>query len=199
MKNLIGIVTLLFAQVMVAQYAPYLYIERGEGQETSISYPPNTEFHLFDNNGDLVLSDGNLKDAFEITSRHILLLKPPYKKGTDRLVLESGRILMKTPYENHAVKTSKSKKQNDYGRYTGPVTGTKEYFESKNEGERNVLIIFNNELVFRYFDGEARAWFDGREVSVRGKYIIELPNSIAKISYNPKNGETWWVFENKSK
>ncbi|MBT8186743.1 MAG: hypothetical protein KJO73_03560 [Croceitalea sp.] len=196
MKKLITIFAILITQLMVAQYAPYLHIERGEGIETSISYPPNTEFHLSNSNGDWVLSDGDLEEPFEITSTHTLLLQPTYKEDTDKLILTSGRILMKTPYEKDVVKVTKTKKKNSYGRNNGHITGAKEYFESKNEGERNVLIIFNNDLVFRYFDGVARAWYDGREIKVKGNYIIELPDSVAKISYNPKNGETWWFFEN---
>lgn len=197
MKLFTTFLTLLLTQVLFSQNQPYLYVERGEDEESSISYPPNTEFHLFNEAGDLILSDGDLDEPFEITSTHMLLLQPPYREDTDRLVLNSGRISMKTPYETYIDEKPELPQQNKYGRYTGPIKGTKEYFKSKNEGERNVLIIFNNDLVFRYFDGEARAWYDGDEVEITGNYIIDLPTSVAKISYNPKNGDSWWVFENK--
>jgi hypothetical protein len=118
MKQVIIVCTLLLTQFIVAQYEPYLYIEKGEGVETSISYPPNTAFYLFNDQGDLVLSDGDLKEPFEFTTVHTLLLSPSYKEGTDRLVLTSGRISMKNPKENHTGNTSNIKEKDFYGRYT---------------------------------------------------------------------------------
>lgn len=196
MKFLITLFIVVFTQSLAAQHEPYLHIEKADGIESSISYPPNTEFHLFDGDGNYVLSDGDLKEPFEIKTTHTLLLNPPYKDDTDRLVLESGRIFMKKPYENDTTKSDTTSKTKDYGHYKGSITARKEYFESKIQGERNILLVFSNDLIFRYFDGKAKAWFDGDEVLVKGNYIVKLPYQTAKISYNPKNGETWWTFEN---
>ena len=195
-KMIITISLVLLSLTTFAQQDNYLAIELKGAVENEVNYPPGTEFFLFNENGDFILADGDLDQPFEITSEHTLIVAPQYKGSTDRFVIQKGRILMKRQ------KPTTGKIDSDFdanGKYRGTVKVRKEYFDAATEGERNVLLIFNNGLVFRYFDGNARAWWDGEEIEMHGKYLVRTPEGTAKISYNPKNGETWWVFDTSEK
>ncbi|QBA64785.1 hypothetical protein [Muriicola soli] len=191
MKALLIISFLLSCLIGVAQDKEYLTIELEGGQKNEVSYPPGTEYYLFDKQGNFVLAEGDLNEPFVINSQHTLIVSPKYKKDTDKFVIRAGRILMK---ELEVTDSSVSDSgQND--NYNGQLTVRKEYFDSNLQGQRNLLLVFNNGLVFRYFDGEARAWYNNDEVTVEGEFLVEIPEGTAKISYNPFSGETWWVID----
>jgi hypothetical protein len=191
------LMSFLFISIsLVAQHKSYLAIELEGGQKNEINYPPGTEFYLFDGGGNFILSDGDLETPFEINTPHTLIVSPKYKEESDRFTISSGRILMKEVVTPNTTRPSDFDKNEPS---TSQVTARKEFFDSTVEGQRNILLVFNNGLVFRYFDDVARAWFQGDEVEISGKYLVKIPGGTAKISYNPKNGETWWVFEASGK
>ena len=77
--------------------------------------------------------------------------------------------------------------------YSQGVSLKKEFLESVPYGERNVLLTFSNGLVFRYFEGKAEAWYNGEEVAIEGRYIIDLGKETVKLSYNPQTGKVWYT------
>ncbi|WGK63902.1 hypothetical protein [Croceiramulus getboli] len=189
MKTILLLFMLVNSFLIQAQSYTHLVIDRGEGMESEINYPPGTEFFLFNEANDMVLSNDNLKEPYAINGLHTLLVTPNYKEGTDKYRMDSGRIYLKTvEYDNKVKPYSENRKGIE-------ITAKKEYFEAKDPDKKNILVIFNTGLVFRYFDGVARAWYDNEEVDVRGRYLVDTPEGTAKISYNPQNGELWWVFD----
>ena len=66
---------------------------------------------------------------------------------------------------------------------------------STNADQYNLKMTFSNGIVFTYTDGKYKATLDGEELYIKGKYLIESKLGTAKLSFNPSNGEVWWVFE----
>ncbi|NHF58007.1 hypothetical protein FK220_001555 [Flavobacteriaceae bacterium TP-CH-4] len=198
MKSILPLLILFLSLKMLqAQDQSYLSIELDGGLENEINYPPGTDFHLFNGDGDLVASDGDLEVPYKIVTRHMLIVSPSYKTDTDRYVISSGRILMKTHSRTkNDGDTMEGRKSNLSGNSVSLLR--KEFLEPGNKGEQNILLVFDNDLVFRYFNGEVRAWYDGNEVPIQGMYLIDTPQGTMKISYEPIQGELWWVFEEKS-
>lgn len=55
----------------------------------------------------------------------------------------------------------------------------------------------SNGIEFSYVDGKYNATLNNKYLDIKGKYVIDSKLGILKISFNPNNGETWWVFEIK--
>ena len=53
----------------------------------------------------------------------------------------------------------------------------------------------SNGITFTYKDGEYTSTLNDKKLEIDGKYVIESKLGTLKISFNPRNGETWWVFE----
>lgn len=211
MRFLYAFLLFCLASSLSAQQPEGLRIRLTQEQPQDVSYPPGTEFFLMDSQGEVILADGDLKGEYTVPSDGILLVGPPYKDGYDRFTLRAGDLLS-FPDSNHGEKDygriarapAKSKKPGGYlsdtGAYSGPVKITrKEFFPARASGNQNVLLVFNNGVVFRYFDGEARAWENGDEIAVEGSYLVYASAATLKISYNPENGEIWYVAEPKGK
>jgi hypothetical protein len=71
-------------------------------------------------------------------------------------------------------------------------------FESKiRKGKKNARLEFSNGIIFNYDDGKFNATLDGDYLDINGKYLIQSYLGVIKLSYSPKSGEIWWVFEPK--
>tara|TARA_R110000737_G_scaffold352368_1_gene398131 strand:+ start:185 stop:406 length:222 start_codon:yes stop_codon:yes gene_type:complete len=71
-------------------------------------------------------------------------------------------------------------------------------FDSKTrKGEKNARLEFSNGIIFNYDDGKFNATLDGDYLDINGKYLIQSYLGVIKLSYSPKSGEIWWVFEPK--
>jgi hypothetical protein len=162
-------------------------LDRGAQQEMTL--PPGSEFLLFNTSGELVLTEEELEDSYTIREQQVVLYQPSYKDEFERMVLRSGdQIRWVEPLKNQ-----------DYGKYSGGVTVRKEFLESSDENERNVLLVFSNGLVFRYFDGDTRAWYNGEPVAIEDRYIIDTGKESVKFSYDPHTGKVWYVVEANDK
>ena len=62
-------------------------------------------------------------------------------------------------------------------------------------GTYNLSLVFSNDLIVRYDSGRFSAWQNGKPLAVKGKYLVQTPEGLLKLSFRPKSGETWWVFE----
>ncbi|MEL6809979.1 MAG: hypothetical protein AAFP76_01440 [Bacteroidota bacterium] len=77
-----------------------------------------------------------------------------------------------------------------------PVLERKEITPSeKLTGRFNALLAFSNDMVFTYRDGEVKVYEDGVLLEVDGVYIAKGKNETLKLSYDPKKGKFWYVFE----
>ena len=191
-KLLLTLTLLLISLVVKGQQTEGLSLELERDGPQLITYPPQTEFYLFDDTGEVILADGDLLSDYTIHSKQILLVKPPYKDGYDRFSLRPGDQLS---LPSKQVENLPKQAENTYGTYTGPITLKKEFLSPSMDGQRNVLLIFSNGLVFRYFNGQTRAWVDGEEVPVQGKYIVQMGSETVKFSYDPDSGRVWYVVE----
>ncbi|SFR53032.1 hypothetical protein SAMN04490243_2664 [Robiginitalea myxolifaciens] len=209
------ILTALTAQISTAQTADTLKkgalrfsLERGAQQEMTL--PPGSEFLLFNASGKLVLTEKDLEGSYTIREEQVVLYQPSYKDEFERMELRKGdQIRWVKPLKNQDYGRNREKsvsrthqkktKKNDYGRYSGGVTLRKEFLESSDEDERNVLLVFSNGLVFRYFEGDTRAWYNGEPVAIKDRYIIDTGKETVKFSYDPRTGKVWYVVDTNDK
>ncbi|MFK7968879.1 MAG: hypothetical protein AB8F95_00860 [Bacteroidia bacterium] len=78
----------------------------------------------------------------------------------------------------------------------GPVKAEKELaFSTKKEGHYNVVLTLSNGIIFSYQDGEVKAALDDELLEIEGEYLVYSSLGVARISFDPKSGELWWVFD----
>lgn len=65
----------------------------------------------------------------------------------------------------------------------------------KNPNNYNATLTFSNGIVFNFNDGKYNAKMKGKYVDIKGEYMVKVKEGILKFSYNPSNGEVWWIFE----
>lgn len=188
MKKLIYIMIILAANLSFAQHK-YLQIHETDDSQGVIMYPPGTYFELKDEKGNLVVSQKTIGTRFEIDAPHTLYVFPSWKDGTDEFELVDGRIEMVSTYlypKNNQVSK---------GYASNGVTVEKVLSNSSDPEKKNVELIFSNGIKFYYTDGMPTAFLNDEPLDIEGKYIIRSKIGITKLSFNPKTGVVWWVFE----
>lgn len=81
-------------------------------------------------------------------------------------------------------------------KHSSTISATKTVTHSKvKKGRKNLVLKFTNGIKFSYIDGKTGATLNGKDIYVKGKYLVYSKLGVVKISFNPKNGETWWVFD----
>jgi len=87
-------------------------------------------------------------------------------------------------------------KAKNYGRYDGSVKVEKQLSTFDRFPYRyNVQLDFSNGVQSKYFDGTVTATQAGKDLTIDGKYLVQTKNGMLKISFDPKDGEMWYVFE----
>lgn len=77
-----------------------------------------------------------------------------------------------------------------------PFLEKKDISESKNkEGFYNLEAKFSNGLTFKYKDGKTSALQEGKELVITNRYLVDTPQGTLKLSFDPSDGEFWYVFE----
>lgn len=189
----IPILLFLSLTISAQQGVACLHLETSDDPATSISYPPGTEFWLYDDTGEVVATDETLKSSIKLVGPHTLLVAPTYQKDKDSYKLSAGRISMRRP-------DGYWKATRDHGGYDGsdqPGVVRRELSPSQLPGEQNLLLALDNGLVFSYRDGVARAYLEGDELTIVGEYLVKLPFGTFKLSYNPRDAELWWVLDRR--
>ena len=191
MRTIITILILCSLNMSQAQKT-YLAIYSDASESGVIMYPPGTAFELYDRDENLVLNQDSFEGEFSIEEAHTLYVSPSWKEEQDVFKLENARIevLLTKDYQRSEIKHSPI---TSHG-----VTVTKSLTDSTvNPKEKNVRLEFSNGIIFTYSDGIAKATLNGNSLEIEHKYLVYSELGVAKISYNPKNGVTWWVFEPK--
>ena len=173
----------------------YLKIVKGPSLNDVIMYPPGTAFELKNKHGYIVFKNSDTPGILDIKEEHTLYVFPDWKDEVDVFKLAEGRL------EKILTKNYGKLSQPNYhlNQYENQVKAKFTVSDSRNiEGEKNLDFKLNNGIAFEYFDGKFRAYLTSEDnyLHIEGKYIIESELGILKISFNPKNGRTWWVFEN---
>lgn len=83
-------------------------------------------------------------------------------------------------------------------RYRETTLERKVVFQSEQRpGQYNLKMYFRNGLEFHYLDGKATASLNGSPQIVEGNYIVHTDLGTAKISFNPEDGQVYWIFLKK--
>ncbi|KOY50798.1 hypothetical protein [Polaribacter dokdonensis] len=193
MKTLVTTLIILISIVSNAQ-STYLKFKVDDKESKYIMYPPGTKFEVVSKEGYIQMKNTNNPYKLEIENEGFKLYAyPNYKTEKDVYHLEKGaylELVLSKPYNNH-----KSKISNNKNKSTN-ITAKKTVTNSKNKkGRKNLVLKFTNGITFKYTDGKIEATLNDKDIYVEGKYVLYCKLGVAKISFNPKNGETWWVFD----
>ena len=170
----------------------YLTIFESDKKEDQISYPPGTAFELMNAEEEVILTEESEAGTYKITEPSTLIVSPTYKEETDRFELSEGSIQINLT--KHFFKNEKI----GYSYHSNGVTADKTLtYSEKNPNMQNVKLELSNGIIFKYTDGYATATLNNEELRIEGKYLVYSELGVAKISFNPKNGVLYWVFEPK--
>lgn len=163
------------------------------GKNTSISYAPNTKFEVKNKHGYIQMKNANSPYQLKIEEEgYTLTVYPSYKNGKDIYTLNKGAIIERIIAKDNT---------NDYSNYTisnAKVTSSKKVTKSLvKKNKYNLEFELSNGIRFTYKDGKYTSTLNDKKLDIDGKYVIESKLGTLKISFNPRNGETWWVFEEK--
>ncbi|MDP5092565.1 MAG: hypothetical protein NWQ17_04610 [Polaribacter sp.] len=155
-----------------------------------IMFPPDSKFFLTNENKEIVLSHKSGYGTFKIDKKYTLEIITTYRDDSEMYHLENGSIEI---VERDSFINKKSKERN----YSSHATNAEKiiFNSTINEEKKNLILKFNNGIEFSYIDGITKATLNEKNLNIQGKYYIETEIGILKISFNPKNGETWWVFD----
>lgn len=193
MKTIITLSLLLSALICQAQ-DNYLTIYKSDSPYDQISYPPNTRFELKDQTGKVVFTQNSKEAEFLIDKTYELTLYPSYKEESDTYTLRSGKLSLNPAHRLRVTQSASNWNYSSHG-----VTVEKTLYPSKNNyGLQNLKLEFSNGVTFSYTDGNYSATLAGKELEIKGKYLIYSTLGVHKVSFNPQNGKVYWVFEPRS-
>lgn len=202
MKTLsILLLSFLFASHSNAEKIRAAYSLQIKTEGTDISYPPNTKFELYDSNNILIYTQEDLPQQYEITSLHRLVLHPSWRETEETYRLEKATLVLNY-FDAEYWMGSADQLQTDQPEksHSDYITAAKTLSKSLlNENKYNLTLTFNNGLIFSYVDGQTEAIWEDKPIEIQGRYVIKSELGTYKISFNPANGETWWVFNTTKK
>ena len=208
----LSIILFICTNALVSAQNKYLKITKAD--TTSISYPPNSKFQLTDADNTIIISNQDDFKRFTINQSYTLTVYPTYKETADTYKLSAGKLELidNSAYfkalAKHNVKNKeerKEKKENDYGANTYSKNHFSEGLTMKktltpsaiNEKQYNGVFEFNNGVTAKFLEGTMTATQNGNTLKIEGRYLIYTETGLIKLSFYPRNGETWWVFEPK--
>ena len=169
-----------------------------KNDNTTYNYPENAEITIIDSVGNKTKITKN--DAVTLKGDYTLAIATPWKAKPEILKSDGGILeIFVLPLERRNwTPTIDEKSETVWYEPKGdsPSLKRKEImYSKKNPNRSNVLAVFNNGLVFKYEDGNARAWLDNEEVNVTNHYLVETPEGLLKVSFDPEDGAFWYVFD----
>lgn len=174
--------------------------------EQSIAYPPGTSYKVYRASMELIPNEVE-EGPLVLDGTFELLVYPTYRKdrpdqynfkdqqvkiytGTEEFITPEAKMEMAKQQPSKSVKP----------KVTPVLTGKKELTRSTLYPERyNLKFELSNGISFFYQDGKYSAHLDGKDLTIAGKYVIETKLGTAKLSFNPRTAELWWVFEPNEK
>jgi hypothetical protein len=169
-----------------------------KNDNTTYNYPENAEITVIDSVGNKTIITKN--DAVTLKGDYTLSIATHWKAKPEILKSDGGILeIFVLPVErrNWTPEIDENSETVWYEpKDDSPSLERKEIMYSKKNPERyNVLAVFNNGLVFKYEDGNVRAWLDNEEVNVTNHYLVDTPEGLLKVSFDPEDGAFWYVFE----
>ncbi|WP_143473241.1 hypothetical protein [Flavilitoribacter nigricans] len=174
--------------------------------EQTIYFPGGTTFQVTNGSRQTLEPQISTPGAFVYEGDLILQVFPSYRPEQAQVFdLEQKRLRIFTSDEaaRAAGFAYEAKRRNNasgitdaYGRYIGEVKAKTELTPSaKVPGTYHLRLTFSNGLVFTYEDGTVGAQLEGEALPVKSKYIIRTKLGTAKVSFDPEDGEVWYVFD----
>ncbi|WP_299123813.1 hypothetical protein [uncultured Winogradskyella sp.] len=177
----------------------FVFIKKNDAE--SFKYPENVVMNLIDENGNSRLIRKN--DAITVNGKYTLEVKFPLSETMEVIKIDGGTLEIFVlqidirKMETYEVENESKEKYDDIKiKSNTPHLVSKEITKSETIKDRyNILLVFEGGLVFKYDDGDARAWEDGDEIKVSEAYNMLTSKGILIISYNPETSEVSWVWE----
>ncbi|WP_281542558.1 hypothetical protein [Maribacter aestuarii] len=169
-----------------------------KNDNTTYNYPENAEITVIDSVGNKTMITKN--DAVTLKGDYTLSIATPWQTEPEILKSDGGILeifILPVERRNWTPEIDENSETVWYEpKDDSPSLERKEIMYSKKNPERyNVLAVFNNGLVFKYEDGNVRAWLDNEEVHVTNHYLVETPEGLLKVSFDPEDGAFWYVFD----
>ena len=185
----------------VRSQAQDLFVIIKKNNQQSIRYPENVTMDLFDNLGNKRRIKKN--DAITVQGDYTLEIDVPWSEKNDIIESEGGPLeIFILPVdirgkELEMFDRQKNDHQNNSNKSLAKPRLEKKELKKSNVhiDQLNLMLVFDNGVVFKYEDGIIKAWEDGVEIKVTNKYLVQTSDALLKVSFDPKNGETWWVWE----
>lgn len=170
-----------------------------KNNQTTYNYPENAEITIINALGDSTLIKKD--EALTLKGNYTLSIETPWNTEAELITSDGGILeIFALPAERRNYKyNDRPSKITHYKRVKNenkPSLERKEIVLSSHKSERyNLLAVFSNGLVFKYDDGKVRAWLENEEIEVTNHYLVQTPDGTLKLSFNPRYGEFWYVFE----
>ncbi|MEM9888275.1 MAG: hypothetical protein AAF849_20445 [Bacteroidota bacterium] len=207
MKN--SILSLLMISSCFASFSAYaqsasgnlmMIIERTNEEQLVLEYPESTTYEITDQASKKASAIQEEKGMVYEKGVYKITVFPTYKESPDHYEIAAEQIhVLRIENHNDPIELhQKVEATFDYGRYNGAVKIDKLLVKSKQyPDEYNCIVSLSNGIVFSYIDRKVAATLGDKILSIEGKYIIDSELGVAKISFNPKDGQVWYVFEEK--
>lgn len=189
------ITTYIFLMIVTTIYGQqtYLKVQKDTNPKNTVSYPPGTEFELRNQHNYIILKDNKSQRVFPIEGKHTLVVFTSYKKKPEVIHLNTGAKVELVLTKNFTKNFSKSTRvhTDEHG-----VTATTNITDSKKLiGKKNLFFKLSNGIQFTYKDGKYNAMLNDTYIDIKGKYSIKTKLGKLMLSFNPDDGQIWWLFE----
>lgn len=190
MKYALLSLVLFYIQPAVSQ-SPYLKIQAYG--ENYFAYPPDTEFDVFNDDGEVIFSEKDLSANYEIELESEVLLKvyTDWGAGVDKFPLDQARISLAESEKYDPTEWTDG--WSDGWSADQPKVVTK-HFSQKKDGSFDARLEFEGDIQFEYKNGTAHFMEKGKKLDFDGKYVAETSQGFLKLSYDPTRKEYWYVF-----
>ncbi|KQC33012.1 hypothetical protein AAU57_06525 [Nonlabens sp. YIK11] len=193
------LILILASFVATSVFAQDHYAVVKKNDEVTYNYPESSVFTLEDPAGNKRLLEKD--DAIDVTGDYTLYIENYWSNEPEVIKANGGRLevfILPNNYRNevkeyYSKKVSHEHQNANYDKK--PTLETKEITQSKKGAPYDLLAVFSNSLIFKFSDGKPRAWLNGNEVAVTNRYLVQSPEGLLKLSFNPSNGEFWYTFD----
>jgi len=169
------------------------YLEIKTNRNDYIFYPPNTEFDIYNESGELAFTEKDLTKTtpIELEDKHTIQLSVSWGDGENTIEVQKAILNLRPPEKENDIP------EQDYSQewtsHEQPVV-LKKVFDQNEDGTYDFTLEFEADIRFDYKNGEAKIREKGNILPMIGKYVAKTSKGYLKMSYQPKTKEYWYVF-----
>jgi hypothetical protein len=178
----------------------YLVVKDNANNST-IQFPGTTDLKLYRNDS-LVLTREQMvmNKKYEIKGEQQVILDVSWSDEPKSMTLQDTYIQLKQETANKkTVNNEIPVDLNKEAKSLEEASRVRLSFKSITyiDGYYNAIMKFSNGITFKYIDGRVSIDQNGKSLPYEKKYVVETNDGIFKLSYDPLDAETWFVFEPK--